>query len=68
MQITRTTRFLRTILQLRHILLTEARTFIFSPSPAGSRPVCPPPFARPLPASSGPAGYRSAYRTTPVRP
>ena len=29
---TRTTRFLRTILQLRQILFTDASTFIFNPS------------------------------------
>ena len=61
MQITRTTRFLRTILQLRHILLTEARTFISLSSWPSSGPTsaCPP-FARRLPGAG--------YRTTPVRP
>ena len=57
---TRTTRFLRTILQFRHILLTEARTFT-SPSPAASRPD-----VRLLPLA--PTCRCSGYRTTPVRP
>ena len=64
---TRTTRFLRTILQLRHILFTEALTFTaFSPRGYRRNSVSPKPelslFSPGL--NADPAGYR----TTPVRP
>ena len=65
MQITRTTRFLRTILQLRHILLTEARTFISLSLPDRFPARLSAAFRLPCRL---PAARCRAYRTTPVRP